>query len=567
MGEIDNKITEERVESASDFPQKPQLDDGSFKANVQLADGDVTYLIPTPSSDPRDYHTHILYNKQRLTFEIVGQIITMTCATFAAVGLVQVSGLGALLGEFIPEYAAEGRGYDDISHLMTYPSLFMGLGNLIGMPLALAVGRRPVFLGSCALAVIGSILCGVQKGYTSHLVARMVLGLAAGQSEALCPLMVQEVHFLHERARCLMWFTLWQSTSSAVYSLLTSYIAAGIGSSGWYFLGSGFAAITFIFAVFMVPETKYDRPLAAYQGQTAQVSHFVTTAGPGVDDTTGVYTEMLTRKTTTEPRQLDFVNFKPRTFASDLRLFTHGADWKEGWQCCTGMALVTFFPDMMWALLLNGLTIGVNIALGTTYGEILQKAPYNWKSSVVSFAMTGQIVVAFLALPLLGRGSDWVIKFFARRNGGVHKAEYRLIPLIIPVIVGTLAAVIYGQAAQHPDRYQWFAIVFALNAYYFGFVGANQVGITYALDAYPTRSGPVLVIICAMRGVISFGTSYGVTPFIASMGYDGAFGIYGALTAGVGAAGIFVFIWGTQIREMVSKWSIANTTTTPSYNH
>lgn len=63
MGEIDNKITEERVESASDFPQKPQLDDGNFKANVQLADGDVTYLIPTPSSDPRgkltDYRSHI----------------------------------------------------------------------------------------------------------------------------------------------------------------------------------------------------------------------------------------------------------------------------------------------------------------------------------------------------------------------------------------------------------------------------------------------------------------------------------------------------------------------------
>ncbi|KXH42374.1 major facilitator superfamily transporter [Colletotrichum salicis] len=408
------------------------------------------------------------------------------------------------------------------------------------MPLALAVGRRPVFLGSCALAVIGSILCGVQRSYTSHLVARMVFGLAAGQSEALCPLMVQEVHFLHERARCLMWFTLWQSTLSAVYSLLTSYIAAGIGSSGWYFLGSGFAAVTLVFAIFMVSETKYDRPLAAYQGQAAHVSHFVSTAGPGVDDTTGVYTEMLTRKTTTEPRQLDFVNFKPRTFASDPRLFTRKADWKEGWQCCTGMALVTFFPDMMWALLLNGLTI---------------------------FAMTGQIVVAFLALPILGRGSDWVIKFFAQKNGSVHKAEYRLIPLIIPVIVDTLASVLYGQAAEHPDRFHWFAIVFSVNAYYFGFVGANQVGITYALDAYPTRSGPVLVIFCAMRGVISFGTSYGLTPFIASMGHDGAFGIYGALTAGVGAAGIFVFIWGTQIREMVFKWSIANTATTPSYNH
>ncbi|KAK1846027.1 major facilitator superfamily transporter [Colletotrichum chrysophilum] len=558
MGETDSKITEERVESA-DFAQKPPIEDGTYKPNVQLADGDVTYLIPTPSSDPRD---PLNLSKLRKW------IITMTCATFAAVGLVQVSGLGALLGEFIPQYAAEGHGsYEDISHLMTYPSLFMGLGNLIGMPLALAVGRRPVFLGSCALAVLGSILCGTAKTYNSHLAARMILGLAAGQSEALCPLMVQEVHFLHERARCLMWFTLWQSTLSGVYTLLTSYIAAGIGSSGWYFLGAGIAALTFLFAIFMVPETKYDRPLAAYQGQEASVSRFVTAYAPGVDDTTGVYTEMLTRKTTTEPRELDFVNFKPRTLASDIRILNQKPDWKEGWQCCTGMAIVTFFPDMMWALLLNGLTIGVNIALGTTYGAILQAAPYSWSSSVVSFALTGQIVVAFLALPLLGRGSDWIIQYFARRNGGIHKPEYRLIPLIIPVIVGTLASILYGQAAAHPERFHWFAIVFSINAYYFGFVGANQVGITYALDAYPTRSGPVLVIICAMRGVISFGTSYGVTPFVNSIGYDGAFGVYGGLTAALGAVGIFVFIWGTQIRAMVAKWAVAETSATPSYNH
>ncbi|KAK2012465.1 major facilitator superfamily transporter [Colletotrichum eremochloae] len=559
MGEIDNKVIEERVESASESIQKLPLSDGDSAANnVQLSDGDVTYLIPTPSSDPRDPLN--LSPLRKWT-------ITMICGTFASIGLIQVSGLGALLVYFIPEYAAEGRGYDDISHLMTYPSLFMGIGNLIGMPLALAIGRRPVFLGSCALAVLGSVLCGVQKGYNSHLAARMVLGLAAGQSEALCPLMVQEAHFLHERARCLMWFTLWQSVLSAVYSILTSYIAAGIGPSGWYFLGAGFSGITFVFALFLVPETKYDRPLAAYQGQTAQVSHFVSSSGPGIDDTTGVYTEMLTRKTTTEPRQLDFVNFKPRTFASDMRLLTQKPDWNEGWQCITGMAIVILFPDMIWALLLNGLTVGVNIALGTTYGGVLEHAPYNWSTSVISLATTGQIVVSFLALPLLGRGSDWVIRVFARRNGGVHKPEYRLIPLIIPVIVGTLASIIFGQAAQHPDKWHWFAIVFGLNAYYFGFVGANQVGITYALDAYPTRSGPVLVIICAMRGVISFGTSYGVTPFINAIGYDGAFGIYGALTAVIGAMGIFVFIWGNQIRALVAKWAVAKPTATPSYNH
>jgi len=70
------------------------------------------------------------------------------------------------------------------------PSLFMGIGNVISMPLALAVGRRPVFLVSCIVQVVSLILCATNQSYAWHFAARCILGLAAGQSEALCPLMI-----------------------------------------------------------------------------------------------------------------------------------------------------------------------------------------------------------------------------------------------------------------------------------------------------------------------------------------------------------------------------------------
>lgn len=89
--------------------------------------------------------------------------------------------------------------------------------------------------------------------------------------------------------------------------------------------------------------------------------------------------------------------------------------------------------------------------MGTTYGSILGAPPYNWSPSVVSVANTGQIVVAVVALPLLGSGSDKIIKWFAKRNNGIHQPEYRLVPLIPPVIVGVISAVVYGEAAQHPE--------------------------------------------------------------------------------------------------------------------
>jgi len=81
----------------------------------------------------------------------------------------------------------------------------MGVGNLVCMPIALAVGRRPVYLFSLVLLIAASILAAYSKDYTWQLGARMALGFATAQTEALVPMMIQEIHFLHERAQYLMW--------------------------------------------------------------------------------------------------------------------------------------------------------------------------------------------------------------------------------------------------------------------------------------------------------------------------------------------------------------------------
>lgn len=66
-----------------------------------------------------------------------------------------------------------------------------GVGNLIGMPVAIAIGRRPVLLAATALMLASAGLCAGATNYDWHLAARMILGLAAGQSEALVPMITQ----------------------------------------------------------------------------------------------------------------------------------------------------------------------------------------------------------------------------------------------------------------------------------------------------------------------------------------------------------------------------------------
>jgi hypothetical protein len=120
------------------------------------------------------------------------------------------------------------------------------------------------------------------------------------------------------------------------------------------------------------------------------------------------------------------------------------------------------FPNVFWALCLNGLTLGANIAIGTTYGGIVTAAPYNWAQDSASYANCGQIVTAIIALPLLGHGSDRLVKWRAQRNGGIHEPENRILPLIFPLIVGVFSCVLYGVAAQNPTHYHWFIYVWVI---------------------------------------------------------------------------------------------------------
>ncbi|CAG8947894.1 unnamed protein product [Penicillium salamii] len=437
------------------------------------------------------------------------------------------------------------------------------------MPLAIAVGRRVVLLICTLILVMGTVLCITAESYEWHLGARMLIGFSAGQSEALVPMITQEVFFLHERAKYLMVQQTVQVILTTIWTLFASPIAGAITPQGWYGLGAGLAGLQFFVALFLLPETKYDRNLSAYQEFTRNPNQ----PGNDIEGSDSGKPVVLCK----HRPALDFVHYQPRTWKSDMRLWIGKPEWYKAADVLKVYHSIRrrqntanvnipqqtfelfFFPNVFWALCLNGLTLGVNVAMGTTYGTILTAAPYNWPDTSASYVNCGQIVVALIALPLLGTGSDRLIRRYAERNGGVHEPETRIIPLVLPIIVGTFTIILYGQGAAHPDKYHWFVYVWAMSAYYFAFVGANIVAITYLLDSYPARAGPLLVIICAFRGFISFGTSYGTTPFVQSHGYDGAFGIFGALTAAFGLLGLPIYIWGKRIRQFTGRFAKSKT--------
>ncbi|KAJ5623686.1 hypothetical protein N7490_012291 [Penicillium lividum] len=507
----------------------------NVSGTVQLTAGTIVY-IPTPTSDPRDPLNMRAWQKT---------MILIAISLFSTIGLALVSGFGGLLGFYIPDYTAAGKDYADITSLMTYPTLTMGIGNLIGMPIAIAVGRRIVLLVATAIMVIGAILCAFATNFDWHLGSRMLIGFAAGQSEALIPMITQEIFFLHERGTFLMLQQTIQTIATAIFVLFASPIAEAITPQWWYGLGACLAGASLLMAFVFVPETKYYRPKSSYQETSVE----------GSGEESGDNISKDTHRVVTERPALDFVTYEARTWRSDLRLWIGSPEWRKAMETLIQSFQLLLFPNVLWAMALNGLTLGVNIAIGTTYGNIVTTL-YDWPQESASYVNCGQIVTSLLALPVFGYGSDKLIAWFAGRRNGIHEPEIRLLPLIFPIIVGTFTAVLYGLGATHPASYHWFVYVWAVAAYYFCFIGANIVAITYLLDSYSQRASSLLIIICAFRGIISFGVSYGISPFVDRNGYDGAFNTFGGLTAALGLLGIPVFIWGKKIRELTGKYAM-----------
>lgn len=178
--------------------------------------------------------------------------------------------MGAIITQVRAMYPPEDQ--IRVADLLTYPTLFMGIGNLVAMPLCVAIGRRPVFLMSLVILVASGIWCACSTSLSSHIAARNILSVAAGQSEALVAFMVQEMHFVHQRGRAATWNAAIQGSGTGAMFVATTYLVPARGVKWWYGVITIINGVLLLAAFLLVPETMYDRILEG-EGQSIHTWH------------------------------------------------------------------------------------------------------------------------------------------------------------------------------------------------------------------------------------------------------------------------------------------------------
>lgn len=209
---------------------------------------------------------------------------------------------------------------------------------------------------------------------------------------------------------------------------------------------------------------------------------------------------------------------------------------------------------------MNSVALAIYVISVTEFSTILSSPPYDYKTTSLGLVQGGQIVVSLIMVPLLGYGGDQLYKWIARHRSGLAEPEVRLIPILLPIAVMIISSVIFGRAGSHPFEWSPWAIITTYSGIYFAFIGIVLIGYTYSLDSYGERAAPILVLICAIRGLISFGISFGVTKFVTEQGYQGAFNICTIIAGVISAFGLFIFLCGSKIRAVTMKYAVDNRT-------
>ena len=106
----------------------------------------------------------------------------------------------ASISPAFPILAAEfDVSFTKVSYLITFQILFLGIGNLVWVPTARKIGKRPTFILSNAIFLAACLWCVRATSWNSMFASRLFQGFGASVAEGIGPAAIADVFFLHER--------------------------------------------------------------------------------------------------------------------------------------------------------------------------------------------------------------------------------------------------------------------------------------------------------------------------------------------------------------------------------
>ena len=412
--------------------------------------------------------------------------------------------------------------------------LFLGWACLIWQPLAVAYGRRGVFIVSTILSIIPMVWAPYSKGPGQWYAHRILLGIFASPVESLPEVSVPDLFFAHERGSFMAIYAFVLFGSNFFAPFFAGFINDAVGWKWVMNFGALVLAVCAVIMFFLMEDTIYFRKSS--EGAESDDNDEKT---PG----TGVAVQPIVEHP------------KPRTYMQKLNLVTfqpgHPSPIQTLQKSWRALCIFVYFPSIAWAGLLYGTNLAWYNVMNATMSSILNAEPYNFPPAMVGVAYLSPVIGAGLSIIWSGTLSDWVVLRLARRNGGIREPEQRLWGLLVSGLVTSAGLILWGVGAS--KGVQFMGLIIGVGMVTFGVVCGGSISLAYAVDCFKDIAGESMITVIIIRNTLGFGFSYGINPWINNLGLRNCFVSVALIALACTYSFLIIIVIGKSLRKFSAK--------------
>ncbi|KAM0717839.1 hypothetical protein Q7P37_006171 [Cladosporium fusiforme] len=190
-----------------------------------------------------------------------------------------------------------------------------------------------------------------------------------------------------------------------------------------------------------------------------------------------------------------------KSFSQQLKLWNGRLSKDKWWRVAIRPLFLFAYPSILWSALVYALSIGWLIVLSECVGHIYEdRDSYNFTAMQVGLVYISPFIGGIIGTAIAGKVSDIVVRYMARRNGGIYEPEFRLV-LVIPIAISTVAGLMgFGWSVE--ERNNWIVPTVFFGIISFGCSLGSTISISFAVDSYRQYAGEALVTLNFSKNIL-----------------------------------------------------------------
>ncbi|KAM5350334.1 hypothetical protein ACJ41O_006839 [Fusarium nematophilum] len=510
----------------------------------RLNDAQATHILlaPQPSSDPN----------QPLNWSTRRKTIHMTLLSLYAMMVFAILCISVPMWQDFNEQL--GMSYDVLNNGYATNMATLAVGCIIFIPIALRIGRRPVYLVTALIMFAVAVWQAEMQTVGDMIGANAVAGLAGAVNEALFQVTVSDLFFVHQRGTMNGVYLIMVTIGNYLGPVVGGQIAVSMGWRWAFWLCSIFMGVLTIIMFFFLEETKYTPPPLTGQSLTTddqQPVHRInsitkppvpTTLNKDEEDVLAHHQRLVEIDTS-----IPINSYRQRYALWTPNKHASRSIWRDMYE---PFQILAVFPAVMFAALQYGWSIAMLAILAVTQSALYSVPPYSFSAAGVGNMNLPPFIGALLGSLFGGPLVDYTIVQIAKRRGGIYEPETRLWLFLVPGLSMTIGCLMYGLTIA--KGMPW--IINAVGAAFIGFSigGCGDMALTYVQDSYQHILGPALTGVVFIRNIIATGLVFAVSPWMAGMGVYNMFVLLGCIAVVIAFTCVPLIFWGRRFRAQLA---------------